>query len=91
MDATWQRYLDQAIDEISTFGSRYPRMILITQQAFLNQKTQEALFRYPLSSTIVLPQTAVGLISEMHLPLVLNIIGEALSDCCARFRRTAEE
>jgi hypothetical protein len=81
MDAAWDRHLDKAIDEISTFGSRYPRMILITQQAFLSGKAKEALYRYPVSSTIVLPETPVGPISEMLLPLVLNIIGEELAAC----------
>jgi hypothetical protein len=84
IDAAWDRHLDKAIDEISTFGSRYPRMILITQQAFLNGKEKEALYRYPVSSTIALPDTPVGPVSEMLLPLVLNIIGEELAACFKR-------
>ena len=84
MDAAWDRYLDKAIDEISTFGSRYPRMILITQQAFLNGKAKAALYRFPVSSTIVLPETPTGPVPEMHLPFVLNIIGEELSACFDR-------
>ncbi len=90
MDAAWDRYLDKAIDEISTFGSRYPRMILITQQAFLNGKAKEALYRFPVSSTIVLPETPAGPVPEMHLPFVLNIIGEELS-ACAQLRTTNGE
>ena len=84
MDAAWDRYLDKAIDEISTFGSRYPRMILITQQAFLNGKAKAALYRFPVSSTIVLPETPTGPVPEMHLSFVLNIIGEELSACFDR-------
>jgi hypothetical protein len=90
IDAAWERYIDKAIDEISTFGSRYPRMILITQQAFLNGKAKEALYRFPVSSTIVLPQTPAGPVPEMHLPFVLNMIGEELSACFER-RRTNEK
>ena len=81
MDAAWERHLDKAIDEISTFGSRYPRMILITQQAFLNGKAKEALYRFPVSSTIILPETPAGPVPEMHLPFVLNLIGEELAAC----------
>ena len=80
----WARYVDNAIDEISTYGSRYPRMVLITQQAFLNGKTKEALYRYPVSSTIVLPETPSGPVPEMQLPFVLNIIGEELAACFER-------
>lgn len=87
MDATWDRYLDKAIDEISTFGSRHPRMILMTQQTFLTGKAKEALYRFPVSSTIVLPETPAGPVPEMHLPFVLNIIGEELAACFDR-RRT---
>ena len=81
MDAAWERYLDKAIDEISTYGSRYTRMLLITQQAFLNEKTKEALYRYQVSGTILLPETPCGPIPEMHLPFVLNIIGQELAAC----------
>jgi hypothetical protein len=81
IDTAWERHLDKAIDEISAFGSRYPRMVLITQQAFLSGEAKEALYRYPVSSTIVLPDTPVGPVSEMLLPLVLNIIGEELAAC----------
>ena len=90
MDAAWDRYLDKAIDEISTFGSRYPRMILITQQAFLNGKAKEALYRFPVSSSIVLPETPAGPVPEMHLPFVLNIIGEELA-AWAQLRTTNGE
>ncbi len=86
MDAAWDRYLDKAIDEISTFGSRYPRMILITQQAFLKGKAKAALYRFPVSSTIVLPETPTGPVPEMHLPFVLNIIGKELYACFERRR-----
>jgi hypothetical protein len=81
MDAAWARHLDKTLDEMSTFGSRYSRLILITQQAFLNGKAKEALYRFPVSSTILLPETPTGPISEMHLPFVLNIIGEEFSAC----------
>ncbi|MDY6793182.1 MAG: hypothetical protein SWH54_18090 [Thermodesulfobacteriota bacterium] len=81
MDACWERYFDLALDEISTFGCRYPRMILMTQQAFLNQKSKDALYRFPLSNTILLPETPSGPIPEMQLPFVMNIIGEELAAC----------
>lgn len=81
MDACWERYLDHALDEISTFGCRFPRMILMTQQAFLNGKTKDALYRFPVSNTIILPETSTGPIPEMHLAFVMNIVGEELAAC----------
>ncbi|MBW2589602.1 MAG: SIS domain-containing protein [Deltaproteobacteria bacterium] len=81
MDACWERYFDHALDEISTFGCRYPRMILMTQQSFLNGKAKDALYRFPVSNTIILPETSYGPIPEMHLPFVMNIIGEELAAC----------
>ncbi|MBW2200152.1 MAG: hypothetical protein JRF71_04870 [Deltaproteobacteria bacterium] len=81
MDACWERYFDHALDEISTFGCRFPRMILMTQQAFLNAEAKDALYRFPVSNTIILPKTSSGPIPEMHLPFVMNIIGEELAAC----------
>ena len=81
MDACWERYFDQALDEISTFGCRYPRMILMTQQSFLNGKAKNGLYRFPVSNTIILPETSSGPIPEMHLPFVMNIIAEELAAC----------
>ncbi|MEA3435649.1 MAG: hypothetical protein U9R43_04230 [Thermodesulfobacteriota bacterium] len=81
MDACWERYFDQGLDEISTFGCRYPRMILMTQQAFLNGKSKDAFYRFPVSNTIILPETSSGPIPEMHLPFVMNIAGEELTAC----------
>ncbi|MBC2742799.1 MAG: hypothetical protein HGJ93_07080 [Desulfosarcina sp.] len=60
MDACWERYFDQALDEISTFGCRYPRMILMTQQSFLNGKAKDTLYKFPVSNTIILPACPPG-------------------------------
>jgi len=81
MDACWERYFDQALDEISTFGCRYPRMILMTQQSFLNGKAKDGLYRFPVSNTIILPETSSGPIPEMYLPFIMNIIGEEMAAC----------
>jgi len=81
IDACWERYFDQALDEISTFGCRYPRMILMTQQSFLNGKAKDAFYRFPVSNTIILPETPTGPVPEMHLPFIMNIIGEELAAC----------
>jgi glucosamine 6-phosphate synthetase-like amidotransferase/phosphosugar isomerase protein len=81
LDASWEHYFPQALDEISTLGCRYPRMILITQAAFLDRKSREQLYKFPVSSTIALPEIAGGPIPEMHLPFVLNIIGEEFYAC----------
>jgi hypothetical protein len=81
MDACWEPYIDQALDEISAFGCRYPRMILMTQQSFLKGKTKDALYKFPVSNTIILPETPGGSVAKMHLPLIMNVIGEELAAC----------
>jgi len=81
LDATSTRYFSQALDEIATLGCRYPRMVLITQAAFLEPKICEQLYKFPVSSTIALPATGGRSIPDMHLPFVLNIIGEEFSAC----------
>ena len=80
LDASSNRYFSQALDEISTLGCRYPRMILITQATFLDLKNRKQLYKFPVSSTITLPEIAAGPIPEMHLPFV-NIVGEEFSAC----------
>jgi hypothetical protein len=57
---------------------------LITQAAFLDPKSRKQLYRFPVSSTITLPEIAAGPIPEMHLPLILNTIGEEFSACVQR-------
>ncbi len=81
MDATHPRYFDQALDEISTFGCRYPQMILITQKAFLDERGKASLYRYPISSTIILPEINGEPIPEMHLSFVMNMIGMEMTAC----------
>ena len=81
LDASSNRYFSQALDEIATLGCRYPRMILITQAAFLEPKNCQQLYKFPVSSTIALPAIGGEPIPDMHLPFVLNIIGEAFSAC----------
>ena len=89
MDACWEPYIDQTLDEISAFGCRYPRMVLMTQQSFLNSETKDALYKFPVSNTITLPETPVGPVAKMHLPLIMNIIGEELA-ACAKSHSTAK-
>lgn len=81
LDATSNRYFPQALDEIATLGCRYPRLVLITQAAFLEPQICEQLYKFPVSSTIALPARGDGSIPDMHLPFVLNIIGEEFSTC----------
>ena len=81
MDATHPRYFDQALDEISIFGCRYPRMVLVTQRAFLDEKGKASLYRYPVSSTIILPEISGEPIPEIHLSFVMNMIGMETAAC----------
>jgi hypothetical protein len=82
MDAANSRYLKQALDEISTYGCRYPRMVVIAQDAYLTPQVKKALYRFPVSDTILLPGIWSTGIPEMQLPFVMNLIGEALAASC---------
>lgn len=87
LDASSNRYFSQALDEIATLGCRYPRMVLITQTAFLEPKICQQIYKFPVSSTIALPTIGDEPIPDMHLPFVLNTIGEEFSACAENVTR----
>ncbi len=90
MDATRNHYFNQALDELATFGCRYARMIVITQDAFCHAPDKRALFTHPVSHLLRLPtfKGAKGPIpmSGFMLPLILNIMGAAMAGSACRVR-----
>ena len=69
LDATSNRYLLQALDEIATLGCRYPRMILITQAAFLEPKICEQLYKFRSAAPLPCPSTVVDPFRTCICPL----------------------
>jgi len=87
MDVTSEGHFDQALDELSTFGCRYARMVVVSQAAFLETSEKKALFKYPVSRFIFLPGVAEGLpVSRLQLPFALGLTGMAMAAAAANVR-----
>lgn len=79
LNAASQRYLGQVQDEMSTYGARNARMILIFQEAFYESQQKISLFKYPISHLLLLPplfehQNKKIPIPDLLLPLVMSMI-----------------
>jgi len=83
IDATSEKHFDAVLDELATFGSRYARLVIITQEGFYQDARLANLKKYPLSHIVMLPAIKDGagnacVVSDYILPVVVNIIGSAL-------------
>ena len=83
IDGTSETHFDSALDELATFGSRYARLVVITQKGFSLDTKLSALKKYPLSHVILVPgittpDANAGVISDYILPVVINIICSAM-------------
>ncbi len=83
MDATNDRFLGQILDEMATYGCRYARVILLSQQALEARPERKTLYRYPIGHVLNLPSLSIegreSPIQEPALPLVLNLLGMAMA------------
>jgi len=84
MDATHERYFDHAIDEMSTFGCRHARIIVITQEAFQNSPEKKALYKYPIANLILIPclmREKDNLpIPDFLLPFAMNLLAMEMTN-----------
>lgn len=85
LDATSERYFRQALDELAVYGCRYARLVVISQEVFVSArgKKERPLFQYPMSHLLKLPGLE-GInghvpIPDLHLPLVMNLVGTAMA------------
>jgi glucosamine 6-phosphate synthetase-like amidotransferase/phosphosugar isomerase protein len=83
IDATSEAVFDAALDELATFGSRYARIVVITQQGFARDARMANLKKYPLSHIAVVPGPLdkngdAGIISDHLLPVVISLLGAAM-------------
>ena len=88
IDATSERYFAHAMDELATYGCRYARMIILSQQAFRKDAKQKLLFQYPISQLIELPALSgkndqIMPISDFLLPFGMNLLGVAMASGAA--------
>lgn len=94
LDATRQRYLDRALDELSLYGCRFARVVLICQQAFVSLPSFAELYHYPVSQALVLPalsmQEGSQPIPEILLPFAMSLTGMAVAARNARQRGGTE-
>ena len=84
MDATSDRYFDHAIDELSTFGCRHARIIVVTQKTFQNSPDKKALYIYPIANLISIP-CIMGVkdnlpISDFLLPFGMNLLAVEMAN-----------
>jgi glucosamine 6-phosphate synthetase-like amidotransferase/phosphosugar isomerase protein len=84
IDATSERYFMHAIDELATYGCRYARMAVISQEAFRKEVRKKLLSQYPVSHLIELPVLNAKNpdtipISDFLLPFSMNLLGVAMA------------
>lgn len=83
LDTTSSMYFHQAVDELATFGCRYPRMIVLSQAAFESALKEADIFKFPISDVILLPGIPSGQkvlsVSGLQLPYCLNLVVMAMA------------
>ena len=83
LDLTNERHFARALDELSTFGCRFARLAVISQEAYQKNGKLKGIYKYPLSNVFLLPALQTDdqciPVSELILPLVMNILGMLLA------------
>ena len=83
VDASSERYFDQAADDLAVFGCRHARMIVITQQAFMGMPEKRSLQKFPLTGLLKIPAIKGNdqpiPLSDLHIPFAVNIVGAAMA------------
>ncbi|MEJ2723999.1 MAG: SIS domain-containing protein [Deltaproteobacteria bacterium] len=83
VDATSSRHFGRALDELATYGCRYARMIVITQEALLNGPGKDPFVHYPISHRVILPslnqERGKVPVSGLVLPFALNLLAAAMA------------
>lgn len=88
IDASRESTLNAAFDELSAYGCRNARIVLITQKAF--EKRKQGFHRHPVSHMISLPCPYDGAkdvpISGFLLPFVMKITAMATASAASKTR-----
>ena len=92
LDATDPRYFQHALDELSTYGCRYARLLVISQEGFQSSAKKKALYSDPIGHLIMLPSMRMQSgetypISELLLPFAMNLVGAAVASAAVEIKR----
>ncbi len=83
VDAGSERFLGLALDELSAFGCRYARLVLLTQENFVKNGKLDSIRHYPVSHLLLLPDLRDGVsgeaISDFLLPFAVDAVGTAMA------------
>ena len=79
LDASNERYLDHAADDLAVFGCRHARLVLVSQDIFLEMPERRSLFKFPVSGIIRIPaiegtEQRVPL-TDFLTPFAMDIVG----------------
>ena len=82
VDATSRRGLARAQDDLSTFGARHARMLVISQKAFPSCCEQICFFKFPISHMVELPpmfetKDAAEPFTGLLLPVAMSCVAMA--------------
>ena len=83
LDASNERYLDHAADDLAVFGCRHARLVLVSQDIFLEMPERRSLFKFPVSGILRIPalegaEQRVPL-TDFLTPFALDIVGNVMA------------
>lgn len=81
LDTSKARALPPAMDELSLYGCRFARVVLVCQEAFQSLPILSELYQYPISQVLFLPSLRVGNalqpIPEILMPFAMSLAAMA--------------
>ena len=84
LNAANELYFNQAIDDLTVFGCRHARMVVISQEYFINKPEKKALGMFPFSGMLFIPSLQGDdrpvPLSDCHLPFAEGLIAAVMSD-----------
>ena len=84
LNAANEFYFNQAIDDLTVFGCRHARMVVISQEYFINKPEKKALGMFPFSGMLFIPSLQGDdrpvPLSDCHLPFAEGLIATVMSD-----------
>lgn len=83
LDVSNERYLDHAADDLAVFGCRHARLVLVSQDIFLEMPERRSLFKFPVSGIIRIPalegeEQRVPL-TDFLTPFAMDIVGTVMA------------
>ncbi|MCF8045498.1 MAG: hypothetical protein K9J83_06535, partial [Desulfarculaceae bacterium] len=83
LEASNERYLDHAADDLAVFGCRHARLVLISQDIFLEMPERRSLFKFPVSGILRIPALEGAdqrvPLTDFLTPFAMDIIGTVMA------------